>query len=171
MAREGPLPWWHPGRLWFWMGVLAILGVGWWYSFLIYVNHEDPAFIDDPHFVAEANVVCVAAGDRVPAPAGEDATFEERASGVESLALIFDDLADDLATIEVVGVYREAVEDWIDDIRSFAGVGRDYATALRTGDPEVYRPAGDAGDDLNRRVNAFAEANGVDDCLALLRGG
>lgn len=150
------------------MPIFGLIGVISLYGLVLYWNHEEPAFIGDAQFVADANEVCARYSPLEPA--GSDATSEERAFAVEELAAMFTNLTEKLALINVVESDQSAVSAWITDIEDYIDVGYAYAQAIRTGDSEQYVPIGNNGDELATRILEFAAANEISECEGLISG-
>ena len=127
---------------------------------------SEAARIEDPRFVAGASRICAAelpplradvADDTPREPADVAPTVEERA---ESLA----DLVDELRMVEVEEAARPEVEAWLRDWDRYVDVGRRYAAALRSGDPNRYSSVAEEGSGPQERISAFARTNDMEPC-------
>lgn len=118
-----------------------------------------------PGLVEAANEVCAAAQRVVEAdpPAGENASFEERARIVERLADLYDRTATDLESLPGAAE-SDSFLGWAAAWHEFADLGRRYADAIRTGNPAIYEPAGDAADEPARALSAYARDNRLTEC-------
>ena len=152
---------------------LVILGFGigvgsilWVAGLVLYVGHDHPGdFIGDSGFVQAANDACESALSTFPPPAGADTTLDERADPVEASHARLAALVDELETIPVEATDRDAVAWWIARWRQLLAIGPEYAAAIRTGDPDVYTPIGNLGDEPAREVNEFARNNDISACV------
>jgi hypothetical protein len=144
------------------IGVVAVLWVA---GLLLYVRHDHPGgFIDDDAFVEAANTACRDAFSTFPPPAGEDATFDERADAVDESHARLGVLVDELAVLSVDPTDRQEVAWWIARWRQFLAVGPEYAAAIRTGNRDAYTVIGDLGDEPAGDINEFAENNDIEAC-------
>lgn len=166
--QSAPVP---PGapRRWRWVVIGSIIGIGsvvWIAGFIAYATHDHPGgFIGDRGFIDAANAACREARASLPPRAAPDATQEERARVVEAVHTWMSALVNELAVIPVRDGDRDEVRWWIARWRKFIAVGPKYAEALRTGDPEIYVPIGNLGDQPARDINSFATNNGIDACV------
>src|SRR6266508_3448833 len=148
--QSAPVPPRGPRR-WRWIVIGSIIGIGsvvWIAGFIAYATHDHPGgFIGDRGFIDAANAACRKARASLTPPAAPDATQDER------------------AVIPVRGGDRDEVRWWIARWRKLIAVGPKYAEALRTGDPEIYVPIGNLGDQPARDINSFATNNGIDACV------
>ncbi len=103
------------------------------------------------------------------APAPPSASFEERAQRVEQGADALDRVVGALRALAPAG-QDAAFDHYVTTWQQFNVVGRQYATAIRTGDPSVYQPAGNRGDAMTVELNRIAKANGLSSCLAIHGG-
>jgi hypothetical protein len=157
------------GPRWRWVVIGSIIGIGsivWIAGFIAYATHDHPGgFIGDRGFIDAADAVCRKARASLPPPAALDATQEERARAVEAGHAWMTALVDELAVIPVQEADRDEVRWWIARWRALLAVGPKYAEALRTGDPEIFVPIGNLGDQPARDINTFATNNGIDACV------
>jgi hypothetical protein len=159
----------HRPRRWRWVVIGSIIVIGsivWIAGFIAYATHDHPGgFIGDRGFIDAADAACRKARASLPPPAALDATQEERARAVEAGHAWMTALVDELAAIPVRDADRDEVRWWIARWRELLAVGPKYADALRTGDPEIYVPIGNLGDQPARDINTFATNNGIDACV------
>jgi hypothetical protein len=152
-----------------WVVIGSIIGIGsivWIAGFITYATHDHPGgFIGDRGFIDAADAACRKARASLPPPAALDATQEERARAVEAGHAWMTALVDELAVISVQEADRDEVRWWIARWRELLAVGPKYAEALRTGDPEIFVPIGNLGDQPARDINTFATNNGIDACV------
>lgn len=127
---------------------------------------EFQMLLDDPELVRRADSVCAAARRvlRRPPPLPEKATFERRARRVERATRLVARMVRKLRRLEAAG-QNDAYDFWIENWNRYNASGRAYADAIRTGDPAIYEPAGNAGDAPNTAVNLVAGANGMSSCI------
>ena len=152
---------------------LAILGfcfgagsVLWVAGLILYVGHDHPGgFIGDSAFMEAANDACEDALSTFPAPATEDATFDESADAVQETHARLVALVDELGTLPVGAADQDEVAWWIARWRQFLAIGPEYAAAIRTGNRDVYAPIGDLGDEPAQDVNEFARNNDIRACV------
>lgn len=97
-------------------------------------------------------------------PAGQDASFDERADRVDRGTARLEEMVEKLRAIPVAAEDRAAVANWLGIWDEFLAVGPRYAAAIRTGNPELYEPIGNEGDRPITAINEFARANGLDQC-------
>ena len=97
-------------------------------------------------------------------PPPESPTVEQRAKGVERMTSVFERLVARLRELAEPGE-NATYDQWIEDWRDFLQVGPKYAAALRTGDPAVYKRAGNAGDKPAVLTNWFARVNEINTCI------
>jgi hypothetical protein len=88
-----------------------------------------------------------------------------RAGYIALLADEFAELLANLHRIPVKATDADAVRGWLDEWEAFVRAGRVFSRALETGDPTIYRPAGNAADGPSIRINEFARYNGMDACI------
>jgi hypothetical protein len=74
-------------------------------------------------------------------------------------------LLDELVVIPVRDGDGDEVRWWIARWRKLIAVGPKYAEAITTGDPEIYVPIGNLGDQPACDINTFATNNGIDACV------
>lgn len=152
-----------------WVVIGSFIGIGsvaWIGGFIAFATHDHPGgFIGDRGFIDAANAACRKARAALPPSAGPDASQEERARVVEAVHAWMTALVDELAVIPVPDGDRDEVRWWIARWRKLIAVGPKYAEAIRTGDPEIYVPIGNLGDQPARDINTFATNNGIDACV------
>lgn len=147
------------------IGVGILLAALWIFGMWAYLTHDHEEFFDSD-LAPRANSLCVDAQDELAAlPSLPDSpTFEERARSVERTSRIFEGLVTDLRTLAPPGD-NSSYDQWIEDWHEFVQVGVDYADAIRTGDPGVFEPAGNAGDEPATAINDVARANDMPACV------
>lgn len=87
-----------------------------------------------------------------------------RLRSVERTSAILKALVARLRTLAQPGE-NDTYDQWIEDWHEFLQVGVNYAHALRTGDPAVFEPAGNAGDEPATAINNVAQANEIPACV------
>lgn len=139
----------------------TLTAVGVW----LFLTHDDVEPLD-PDVVRRANAICARAQAVLAArPAlDESHTFEQRADRVDTITVVFEDVTARLRTLSDAGEHA-GYDEWMADWEEYVSVGPKYAAAIRTGDPDVYEPAGDEGDRPMTEVNRFARRNGMEDCV------
>jgi len=148
------------------VGVAIVAGATLWVLGLwAYINHEPPSFFPN-ELATRAAAACREVLREFPsAPRlGPLPTFEERAERVESLLELDRALIARLRTIPGEDSSPE-FQSWLDDYEAWVAIGQEYADAIRTGDPDVYVPAGNRGDRPQIELSRTASANGVLVCL------
>lgn len=160
------------GRWFLFIGLataVILFGGFWAFGFWLYVTHEDPDFIGDERFIKLADQRCADAHREFEQvhPATEHATNEERAQVVDSTTAIFVGLVTDLNSMEpqVAPADAKVVRLWLESWDKFVGVGPEYAAAIRRGNRAEIDRVGDKGDEPNRYINEFAEANDMVNCV------
>jgi hypothetical protein len=146
----------------------VLFGGFWVFGFWLYLTHEDPDFISDEDFIKLADQRCADAHrefEKVQ-PAAERATNEERALIIDSTTAIFVAMVTDLKAMapQVAPADAEAVRRWLESWDKFVGVGPEYAAAIRRGNRAEIERVGNQGDEPNRYINEFAEANDIGNC-------
>lgn len=124
------------------------------------------AEIEDENFVAAAEKVCARQLPPLRADVSDDTPREpgEVAPTVARRADALDELVADLRELELDESARAAVEEWLDDWDHYVDVGRRYAEALNSGDPERYSRVADEGAGPQARISAFARTNDMESC-------
>jgi hypothetical protein len=122
--------------------------------------------IDDPSFVGEAQELCSKRLPGLRADISDDTnrTPEEVAPTVRQRADQLGDLVDDLKRIEVTPPAETEVRRWLVDWDTYVKVGRRYADALETNDPDKYSAVAADGAGPAERISAFARVNGFSAC-------
>lgn len=155
--------------------VLALLAM-WGYIFVYHLSgqwrDETPGRLEDPAFGAAAEEVCADALERIdqlpPAFSASDAA--ERARVVATSNEILDDMIDQLeGLVPSAGAGRPAVEEWLDDWRTYVEDRRDFARRLAE-DPDArfYVTQSDRDNrQITQAIDRFANINGMPSCLAL----
>jgi len=69
-----------------------------------------------------------------------------------------------LRQLEPSAASRVEVDKWLDNWDAFIAVGRNYAAALRTGDPSKYQAIAKRGEAPATAIRTFARANRIDKC-------
>ena len=95
-------------------------------------------------------------------------TDAERAEAVDARVSLLAGMVDGIAGLEPAAADQAEVEAWLDDWRAVLQAGRDTASARRRGDNAAAAEASRAGEAPAGRVDAFALANGMAACSALL---
>lgn len=126
--------------------------------------------VADQQFTEAANRLCArrmpAIREQPPQPGGEDRPSSEEAAGrVERTADDLGKLLVDLRALPVADGDRKAVEGWFRDWDRFLNVGHRYADALRNADTRTQTSIASEGDGPSRRIYAFANANGMSECV------
>ena len=130
-----------------------------------YLTHGHDEFFDDA-LTQEAIVVCAdakAALEDVP-PLGDAPSFDDRADRVQRSLPIYEDMVTRLRSLRAPDE-NEAFDHWLQHWRDYLDTGRAYADAIRTGDPDIYEPAGNAGDRPATEMNSIARVNNMDACI------
>ena len=150
-------------RVWVIGGI--VVGGLWLFGAWAYVTHGNDEFFH-PKLAREATSVCTDAKSALAnlPPLPDSPTFDQRAESVERSATILETMVANLRSLEVPGE-NDAYDEWLDHWREFIDAGRSYADAIRTGDPAVYEPAGNAGDRPATEVNTIARANDMEACV------
>ena len=120
----------------------------------------------NPSLAARADAICKdAQGELAKLPAlPTSPTFEDRAHVVEVRIPIFATMVEHLRKLAEPGA-SAAYDEWMRYWNEFLPVGSVFADALRTGDPSLYEPAGNLGDEPAIGFNSIARANGMTDCV------
>lgn len=115
----------------------------WAAGFWLFVNHEDPEFIDDQRFIESANQRCADAQrqSKDVEPVGDNPTNEERAQAVDAGSAILGSMVTDLKALEqqVAPEDAPAVRRWLEKWDEFVAVGPKYAAAIRRGESHRNR--------------------------------
>ena len=137
-------------------------------------NRRPPATIDDPAFVRQANALCEKELPKLRAQKRESNVFgtvdkddrTKTAARVEEVAEELDRVAAELGALPVRRVEDQAeVAAWLEEWANFTGVGRQFATAVRTERASVYSSIAAEGNGPVRRIARFARGNHMDDCV------
>lgn len=122
--------------------------------------------IADQTFARRAEQLCARELPPLRADLADDETREpaEVAPTVVARADSLDQMVAGLRDVPVAPGDRAAVNEWLDDWDAYVQVGRRYAAALKDGDPDRYSAVADEGLEPQRRISAFARANGFDSC-------
>ena len=160
-TRSSATKWWVIFGLTLGAVVVGVYVLGFW----LYLTHEHDQFFD-PDLAARAEAVCRdAQEERASLPTlPPSPTFEERAQSVERSTVVFERMVERLRRLSPPGE-NEGFDRWIAAWEEFLSIGQPYADALRTGDEDVYVPAGNRGDRPASEFNTIARANGMDDCV------
>lgn len=135
---------------------------------------DPPATIDDPAFVRQANTLCKRELPDLRAERRESNVFgttdekdrDKTADRIEEVADGLDDLAAELGALPVQSVEDQAeVAGWLEEWANFTGIGRQYATAIRTERPSVYTKIEAESREVVRRIARFARGNDIDECV------
>ncbi|MPZ93143.1 MAG: DUF2516 family protein [Actinobacteria bacterium] len=143
----------------------VLVGALWVFGMWAYLTHGQDEFFN-PELAAQANAICADAkaelGELPPLP--DSPTFEERARTVERTIPIYEGMVDRLRALAGRGE-NATFDEWLNDWHEFIQVGPNYADAIRTGDPAVFEPAGNAGDEPASAINDVARANQMRACV------
>lgn len=128
--------------------------------------------IDDPAFVRAANATC---GKRVAelAESREDAKETKDDDGesanakrIEKATAGLTALIADLRDLTPNAASKPNVDAWLAEWDTYIEVGRDYAAALRRGQPDEYEEIAERGFEPAKAIKKFARANRIDNCTA-----
>ena len=97
-------------------------------------------------------------------PLPDSPTFQQRARKVEQAAAIFEVTVARLRRVLDPGQHG-SYDRWLEDWREYLKVGPRFADALRTGNPAIYEPAGNAGDKLYAMINNFSRFQDMSACI------
>ena len=148
-----------------WVVVALVLSPLWLLGTWAYVTHGHEEFFDKT-LAERANAVCADAKDEqdgLPSLPNSP-TFDERADAVERTIPIYKEMLGRLRALEAPGE-NTAYDEWLRHWRKFIEVGVTYADAIRTEDPAVFEPAGNAGDEPATEMNSIARANDMHACF------
>lgn len=131
----------------------------------------DPT-ITDTAWISAADRVC---GDRI-AKLQEQRDEESKADDDEAanaarIGRAADGLTKvvaDLRELRPNAANRAEVDAWLDQWDKFIEAGRDYAAALRRGDPDEYREVAKRGQDPAEAIRTFAFRNRIANCNAVV---
>lgn len=140
---------------------LVLAGIG-----VIAYSHRAESRLFDPSLAARADAICKdAQGALAKLPAlPSNPTFEDRAHAVEIRIPTYETMVRRLRRLAEPGA-SPAYDEWIGYWNEFLPIGPVFADALRTGDPSVYEPAGNLGDEPAIGYNTIARTNGMMDCI------
>lgn len=126
----------------------------------------DAPRIDDSRFAQRAEQICVEQLPPLRADLADDEPrqAEEVAPTVAARADSLQELVRSLAALEVRPQSEAAVGSWLADWQTYVDVGRRYAKALKTGDPDRYAAVSEEGLGPQARISAFARTNGFKSC-------
>lgn len=129
--------------------------------------------IHDAAFIHDANALC---GRELPSLRAQKHESDimgktdkndraKTAEQVEKVADGLDDVAAKLGNLPVRPADQAEVAGWLEEWANFTGVGRQYATAIRTERASVYTSIAAEGNGPVQRIARFARANRMDKCL------
>ena len=129
-------------------------------------NPPEGPRIEDASFTAAAAEICGKALPALRADVADDTPRQpvEVAPTVDERADSLADLVEELRAVDVEEAARPEVEAWLQDWDRYVEVGRRYAAALRSGDPDRYSSVAEEGRGPQERISAFARTNGMDSC-------
>lgn len=133
------------------------------------VSSVTPTITDDG-FASAASTLCAPVARQL-AEAAEpqrEPTDAERAEAIDARVSLLTGMVDGIARLEPAVDDRPAVEAWLGDWRAVLRSGRDTASARRLGDDDAAAEASRFGQAPAAGVDAFALANGMPACAALL---
>jgi hypothetical protein len=128
---------------------------------------DGPKVLTDAAFTTAASAACAEAFPalRPPSTDREDVvTAAESAAQSRKAADGLDALATRLRGLPVSSVDAPFVATWLDDWSTFVATGRQYATALDTGNVRAANAVAKGGDKAQERADRFARANGLKAC-------
>lgn len=126
--------------------------------------------IDDAAFVKAANKVCGTrivdlAESREESKKGKD-DEKANAAKIERVTAGLTDVIGDLRALTPNAASKAEVDEWLANWDTYIEVGRDYAAALRRGQPDEYEEIAARGDTSASAIRTFARANRIDNCTA-----
>lgn len=129
-------------------------------------DRPDVAPIEDRAFVAAAIARC----EQGLAPLRPDLKDKTKRTPAQ-VAVQVDKGADELEAfvetlrrLPVDGDGRGPVDEWFADWDQYVAAGREYADALRAGDPERYQQVARRGDEVQERISARARRSEMAAC-------
>ncbi len=151
-----------------WLAVVLVIGT------LSACDSRPSRTIDDAAFVGQANELCARELPALRAERKETDSFgdtpeddrEVTATKIEKVADGLDAVSEQLGALPVKSIDDQAeVAAWLEEWANFTGVGRQYATAVRTEKASVYTSIAADGNGPVRRIARFARANRIDECV------
>lgn len=125
--------------------------------------------INDPAFERAAVAICAEEIPKLRAVRREEDTDDplekETAAKVDQVADDLENMVERLRELDVRPVDRSEVDGWFGAYGDFVEAGRNYATALRGGNEDVYNEVDDEGIEPLKQIRDFARANHMDACI------